>query len=266
MIKRRIRWCLLVISFYLIAVETAFAAHPLITDDTGSQGKEKVQIEINSEFSTDKETEDDVTTKETGSEVAAIISYGITENMDVVFGIPYQRTEIKEDDAVISDEDGISDMSLEVKWRFLEKDGLSLALKPAITLPTGDEGKGLGNGRTSYGLMFITTKEIKAWTFNLNLGYMHNKYKLEEDNEANRKNLWHTSLASAVEVVKNLNAVANIGIEKNPGKNSDTNPAFILGGLIYSVSENFDIDAGVKSGLTKPETDLSFLAGMALRF
>ena len=40
----------------------------------------------------------------------------------------------------------------------------------------------------------------------------------------------------------------------------------ILGGLIYSVSENFDLDFGVKFGLNKPETDFAILAGIALRF
>lgn len=244
----------------------SYAAHPLITDDTGTQGKGKFQMEINSEFAYDKETEEGITVKETGGEIAAILSYGITENIDIVFGIPYQWFKVKEEGDVIAKEDGISDVSLEMKWRFYEKDGLSLALKPGITLPTGDENKGLGNGKASYGIVFITTKEIEPWAFHLNLGYTHNEYKLQADKDANRKGIWHVSLASEVEVIKDLKAVANIGMERNPDKTSNTHPAFILGGLIYSISENIDIDVGVKAGLNKPETDLTFLAGIALRF
>lgn len=250
----------------MYASSTAFAAHPLITDDTGTQGKGKFQIEVNSEFGSDNEKENEIIIKETGGELATIVSYGVAEAVDIVFGLPYEWTKTKEDGAVISDEDGIGDISLEFKWRFYEKDSLSLALKPGITLPTGNEEKGVGNGKASYGLMFITTKEFAPWAIHFNLGYMHNEYKLKEDEEANRKDIWHVSLASTVEVVKNLQAVVNIGAEKNPDKESNIHPAFILGGLIYSISDNLDIDMGIKCGLNKPETDLTFLVGIAARF
>jgi hypothetical protein len=256
---------LLFTSHYLLFT-VSYAAHPLITDDTGTQGKGKFALEVNSEFSREKESVDGITVKETGSEVAAVVSYGFIDNADIVLGIPYQWKKTKEDGEVTSDEDGIGDMSVEIKWRFFEKGGLGFALKPGVTLPTGDEGKGLGNGKASYSLMLITTKEIEPWAFHLNIGYMHNEYKLEEDEDTNRKDLWHASLASAVEVVKDIQFVTNIGVEKNPDKESNTHPAFVLGGVIYSMNENFDIDAGVKIGLNKPETDLTFLAGMAMRF
>ncbi len=244
----------------------AFAAHPLITDDTGSQGGGKFLIEMNSEFTHDRETENDVIIKETGGEVATILSYGVTDDIDIVLGLPYQWKKIREDGEVTSDVNGFSDMSFELKWRCFEKEGLSFAMKPGITFPTGNENKGLGNGRTSYDLVFITTKEIDPWVFHLNLGYTYNEYKLQEDKDANRNDIWHASLASEVEVVKDLKLVANIGMERNPDRTSNTHPVFILGGIIYSVSENFDADFGVKGGLNKPEADYSILAGIAVRF
>lgn len=250
----------------LLCTGSAFGAHPLITDDTGTQGKGKFQWEVNSEFNYDKETAGDVTVKETGGEVATALSYGITDNTDIVLGLPYQWFKVKEDGEVTSKEDGLSDLSVELKWRFFEKDGLSFAMKPGITLPTGNEKKGLGNGRPSYGLTFITSKEIGPWAFHFNLGYARNEYKLREDKEANRKDIWHASIAGELEVIKDLKAVANIGIKRNPDRTSNTHPAFILGGLIYSVSENFDIDFGIKRGLNKPETDYAILIGIALRF
>jgi hypothetical protein len=249
------------VSFHFTQITDSYAAHPLITDDTGTQGKGKVQIEINSVFSRDKEKESGVTIKERGGELATIISYGITDNADIVLGIPYQWFRIKENDLTVEKEDGLSDISLELKWRFFEKDRLSLALKPGITLPTGYEDKGLGIGRVTYSLFFITTKEIEPWAFHINLGYIRNENKVDE-----RKDLWHISLASELEVTKDLKAVANIGIERNPEKTSNTHPAFILGGLIYSLIENIDIDFGIKGGLNKPEKDLTFLVGISLRF
>lgn len=234
----------------------SYAAHPLITDDTGTQGKGKFQLEVNGEYGHDKD--DGVTTKTT--QLASTLTYGIIDPLDIVFGIPYQHIRTKDSESAVS-EDGISDVSIEAKWKFYEKDGLSFALKPGITLPTGDEERGLGAGKVTSHLFFISTKEIKPWAFHLNLGYIRNENKVDE-----RKNLWHASLATTVEVIKDLKLVGNIGVERNTEKGSDIDPAFILGGLIYSVSENFDIDFGVKGGLTKPETDYSVLAGITWRF
>jgi opacity protein-like surface antigen len=250
---------LFTICFSLLTV--SFAAHPLITDDTGTQGRGKFQLEINGETGCNKEEEEGATVKETGSEVAAGLSYGVLDNLDVVVGLPYQWNKVKEDGDVTSDEDGISDMSLEVKWMFYERNGMSLALKPGLTLPTGDDEKGLGAGRMTYSMFFITTKEIEPLAFHFNAGYIRNENKADD-----RKDIWHVSLASEVEAVNNLKLVANLGMEKNPDKSSSTDLAFILGGLIYSVSENYDIDFGIKFGLNKPETDRTLLAGMAVRF
>ena len=55
-------------------------------------------------------------------------------------------------------------------------------------------------------------------------------------------------------------------MERNPDKTSNLDPAFILGGLIYSISKNFDVDFGIRGGLNKPETDYAILAGIAWRF
>ena len=244
----------------------SFAAHPLITDDTGTQGKERMQIEINGEVSSDKSTEGGVTTKTEGRGIAAILSYGITDSADIIIGVPYQWSKTTLDDVVQSDESGIADMSLEAKWRFFEKDGFSLALKPGVTLPTGDENKGLGNGKASYSLTFIPMLESEPWMLHLNLAYTHNEYKLEADKDAKRNDVWHLSLAGGVDIAEGLTVVGNVGMETNEDKSSGKAPAFILGGIIYSVSENFDIDAGVKAGLNEPATDIAYLAGLAVRF
>ena len=115
----------------LLFASNSFAAHPLITDDTGTQGAGKFQLEVNLEYS--KNCRD----SETG--LNAAFSAGIRENMDIVIGSPYQFLSTKVDGSTLT-EDGFSDITLELKWRFCEKDGLSFAIKPGIILPTGEEG------------------------------------------------------------------------------------------------------------------------------
>jgi hypothetical protein len=252
MMKRGVEAVLLVLAFSGMS----FGAHPLITDDTGTQGKGKFQVELNYEF--DHEDTDGV--EESLHDVSMTLSYGIIDSMDLVVGVPYQFVTTKEG-GVTTREDGISDISLELKWRFFERDGLSLALKPGLSLPSGDDEKGLGAGEVGGSIQFIATKEIDAWAFHFNAGYGRNETSVEEETD-----IWHVSLAAEREVCKWLKVVGNVGAERNTDKEDDTPAAFILGGLIFPVMENLDLDIGVKGGLSEPEADYALLAGVAFRF
>jgi len=239
----------------------SWAAHPLITDDTGTQGKGKFQLEINGQYDREKENVAGVSVKATGVETAATLSYGIVDNVDLVLSLPYLWGREKEDGVVVYDEQGIGDAVLEAKMRLLEKDKFSLALKPGISFPTGDEDKGLGTGKIGGQIFLIASQEVEPFAFHANLGYIRNENDADE-----RADIWHASLAATCEVIKNLNLVANVGIERNPDDEANDDPVFFVGGIIYSITENIDVDLGVKVGLTNPETDVTALAGVAIRF
>lgn len=249
-----------------LAGGTAFGAHPLITDDTGTQGKGKFQLEMNGKVARDKEILDGVETREDARELAVALSAGATDTVDLVVGLPWIRSRMKENGATVPDESGAGDASLELKWRFFERGGFSLAMKPGLTLPTGNEERGLGNGRPSYGLTLIATQKWERSFLHFNMGYARKAFELEADRESNRRGICSASIAVGAEVVKELTMVANVGAETNGDKGSNTRPAFLLGGFIYSVTENLDVDLGIKKGLNRPEADLAVLAGVAWRF
>jgi hypothetical protein len=240
----------------VLTTGSAFAAHPLITDDTGTQGKGKFQVEVNGEFA----HEDEDGQKADTTEVAAVLSYGALDNLDIILGVPFQLLRVKEDGDTAS-ESGLSDVSIEVKWRFFEKEKFSLALKPGLSLPTGDDEKGLGSGKVNFSTFLIATGDFDPLSIHANLGYLRNENDVDE-----RKNLWHASVGAEYAAMEELTLVGNIGIEQNTDRNVNTHPAFILGGLIYSISEQVDIDFGIKAGLNDPETDYAILAGLAWRF
>lgn len=255
---RLFRYSFLILFFIIFTSNLVYSAHPLITDDTGTQGKDNKQLEINTEYRWDKE----YGIKEKSFEVATILSYGLLENVDLIFGLPYEFMEVK--DLATGSKDkirGIGDASVELKWRFFEKDGLSIALKPGISLPTGDYDKGLGNGRIGYGGYLILTQELKPLVLHLNFGYFRNESKDEQ-----RRDIWHASIAGEYEMTKRLRLVGNLGIETNPDLAFKTDPAFGLLGLIYSVNDNFSFDLGYKHGLNKPETDHTALFGLVFKF
>jgi hypothetical protein len=250
----------IVVAFLLVHT-VAWGAHPLITDDTGTQGEGKFQIELTGQYDSDKETVNGVSIESTGAQAAATFSYGLAETVDLVLGLPYERSKNEEDGITVNDERGIADMTFDVKWRFFEREGLSLAFKPGMRFATGNDEEGLGAGRTGYQVFMIGSLEAAPWAFHANLGYIDNECKADEE-----KNIWHASFAATGEIIKNLKVVGNVGIERNRDKAADQNPAFLIGGLIYSLLDNVDIDIGVKYGLNEAETEWSLMAGTAFRF
>jgi len=57
----------------------AFAAHPLATDDTGTQGKMKFQVETSAEFAWDKQDN----TKSNSQTINLAVTAGLLDSLDL---------------------------------------------------------------------------------------------------------------------------------------------------------------------------------------
>lgn len=253
------RFKLLTFSFIVITMAAAinlYAAHPLITDDTGTAGKNGIQIEF--AFERGHEKEDGVTEKT--FEAGATLTYGILDSLDIVLGVPYQFIKI-EVAGTNSTEKGISDISLDMKWRFFKTAVLNLAVKPGVSFPSGEEEKGLGTGKIGYSGYLISTAEMGAFAVHFNAGYGRNNNEADEE-----KNIWHGSLACEYSIIDSFKLVADIGVETNTDREGSENPAYVLGGAVYKINDKIAIDAGVKFGLNKPETDYTLLGGLTVSF
>jgi len=245
--------CLL---FLLLWAGEAMAAHPLITDDAGTQGTGKYLLEFGAEYvhKTREEKTEDTTM------ISPQLTAGVRENVDLILQLPYQSKRTKEGDETTT-EDGITDTLIFVKWRFYEKDGFSLALKPGMTVPTGDDNKGRGAGRTTYLAYFIATKEIEPVAIHVNLGYRRNENRIDE-----RRDIYYASIAGEWKVAKDLKLVLDTGIERNADKSSTVDPAFIMGGVIYSLTKSLDIDGGVRRWWNNLDKDYAVCACITWRF
>lgn len=245
----------------LSLASTVFAAHPLATDDAGTNGTLKFQVETSAEFAWDKQD----TIKSNSQTLNLGVSAGLLDTLDLSFAYPYSWQRVTDGGAAVIDNSGFNDLSLALKWRFLELGPASFALKPSVTFPTGNYDRCLGAGRPAYGITLISTVEFKPVAIHANAGYTHQKY-MDVDRDASREELWNLSLAGTVEVMKGLQLVAEIGAATNAGKSSSEWPIFMTGGLIYTVREWLDLSLGVKGGLTGPETDIALLTGLTFKF
>lgn len=241
------------LSMILLIYSSAAAYHPLITDDSGTQGRGNAQLELGIEYAQDKA--EGITSKETL--LSATVAYGLIDSIDIILGIPYLF--VKETGKEC--ENGISDISIEIKCSYGTINNFNLAIKPGITIPSGDDEKGFGTAEITATLFLIIDREFENTSLYFNAGYIRNENKIDE-----RKNLWHISLAGEYRITDALKLVVNAGMEKNPEEESSENPAFLIGGLVYSVIDNLNLDIGVKTGLNSAETDYTLLTGITLNF
>ncbi len=236
--------------------ETVFAAHPLITDDAGTQGAGHAQFEMDGAYSEDRT--DGI--RQDIFQLAPILTYGAADRVDIVVSPGYLMVRTKEN-GVWTQADGVSDTSVEVKWRFIQKKGLGIAVKPGIVFPTGDAGAGLGAGSVGYHVYLIATEEAGRFAFDQNLGYLRNNNSIGE-----RKDLWHLSAAVEMQAAEKFRAVVNFGAQTDPDPPANRAGSFALAGGIYRFSKCLDISGGVKRGLSSPEPDIAYLLGLTFRY
>lgn len=234
---------------------TVCAFHPLVTDDTGTLGMGRFQYELSVDCAQDKGK--GVRTKELS--VNNTFTYGPLNVMDIAIAVPYLY--LKEENGETFDHRGFSDVEIVLKYRFYEEHGLRLALRPSIIVPTGNEKKGLGSGRVGGKVFLLADKELGKITGFFNLGYIRNGNSVGE-----RKDLWHVSMAGGYGVSEKLKVVGNVGVERNPEKGASVPKIFLIGGVVYSLSQEHDLSAALKRGLTRPERTGSITAGITFRF
>ena len=261
---------LLASSFILHPSSFSWAAHPFITDDTGTQGKGSWQLELQGDFLRDERTVGSAERKDKVNVYTSVLSYGVQENLDVQVGIGYLSTRATVSGMTAADESGMSDSTLELKWRFYEKDDFSLALKPGLTLPTGNEDKGLGTGKSSWAIALLATYETEPWTFLGNIAYTRARFKLPQDAEENRSDLWRVSGGAAYALTGEVRLVGELGLRSNESRNDaflpDGTSQFGMLGVIYSPAKTIDFDAGFRKNFNRGESRDAYLVGATFRW
>jgi hypothetical protein len=252
----------------------AWAAHPFITDDTGTQGKGNWQLELQYEYGRNDATADagsgPVRQVSKASVFTTVLTYGLLENLDMALGLNYLNQRVIENGVSTEDSSGMADSTIELKWRFYEADGLSFALKPGVILPTGDENKGLGTGRTSWGIALLATYEAEPWMFLGNVAYSKIRYKLPQDAAENHSHLWRVSGGVSYAATGKLRLVGEGGLRRNEAKDDaflpDGTSQFGMVGIIYSPTKNMDFDAGFRKNFNNAELDKTYLVGATFRW
>jgi len=229
----------------------AYAMHPLMTEDTGVLGKGVRQAELAFQHSSAHALPDIY-----GNELAPVLSYGLNDKTDLLLGLPWSGWSQGG-----NSESGMSDIAFEAKMLLGEKYGWTWLVKPGFSLPTGDEDKGLGAGKSHQWLKGVAGRTFGKLEVYVNLGWYNNANDAGEE-----KGILSASAAGLYEVRPGLKLALDLATETNADKSADEHPLEGMAAAVWAVNQDLDLSAGVKYGLNDAAEGHALLAGATYRF
>jgi hypothetical protein len=227
----------------LLVSTGAYGAHPLNTEDTGTQGSGGWQLELNGERNRDDGVR--------GAQAMAVLSYGIAENADLQAGVPWQD---------LGDERGMGDALVAIKWRFWEQGRLSAGMRAGFLFPTGDEQRGLGNGKTNFAGLLIGSYEGERWLLHAHAGYRDNRNTL-----GNRGSVTELSAAVLYKLTERIRPLLDVSRITNPDTASGEALQNVVLGVIWQATKQLDLDVGLRFG-NQPAIERALMLGTTLRW
>jgi hypothetical protein len=217
----------------------AFAAQPLITDDTGTQGTGGNQLEFG--LTEDKAVQGTKTTKT--HTVPLTYTRGITDTLDLFVSANSMR--IRSTDTTANAQ-GSGNPSFGGKWRFYENEDskTSFGFKQEVRLPinVAKERLALGVAKTSYSSTFIVTQEVPFGAIHANLWSSRDRY---EDLTVNpNASTTRFSVAPVWEVTEQFKLALDAGTETKRTNAATTRTRIGEIGAIYSPSKELDFALG----------------------
>ena len=247
MIRSKRTAILLILAAHAL-VFPAFAAHPLGTEDTGTQGVGNVEIE-------------NALQRVRSADATLVlyqpqVSYGVTPATDLII----QPSILSLRGPGTASTSGFGDTNLDAKWRFFGKAPLSLGVRAGLALPTGRRGLGLPHGDVSPHALLVATCDAAPFTFHANLGVSR-----LPGGAGSRTSVGQASTAMmwAVNEQLILTGEATASADSDPSRGQWTR-GFLVG-VIYTIQPGLDVDTGFQvTRATVPSR--AWLVGLTYRF
>lgn len=242
-----------------LAPAAAFAGlqHPLITENAETVAPQKFEAETAIEYNMFKVGG----TKVNSFTLQETVTGGIMPKLDAFVSVPFSSYKADVDGA--SRESGLNDVTIGARWGFAHVDKMAFAVKPFVSLPTGDEDKHLGEGGVGFGATAVCSLELdKALSIDANVRLTHQATKGDSYNE------FGLGVAGKFEATKELKVVGEVVAAKSDVDGSKW-VSNLTAGAIFAAQKNMDLDLGIRFGLASEENEkdpLAILAGLTFKF
>ena len=232
------------------AAPAAFAAHPLQTEDTGTQGAGNLEIEngvSNARL--------DATTR---TVYQPQFSLGLAATLDAILQPAWVWQH-----APRGGVSGPGDTNVDAKWRFWGSDPLSLAIRAGIELATAERGLGLPRGKAAGHALLALTWDHAATTLHADLGAT---VAPRVAGAPARRTTVNVSGALMQQVDEGLILTLDGAFGQSPDPRRDGWPGTLLAGAIWTARPGLDLDFGWQRSIDDRPVTRTWLAGLTYRF
>lgn len=235
---------------FAVAAPAAFAAHPLQTEDTGTQGAGNLEIENGL-----SRARFDATTQ---TVYQPQLSLGLATTLDAIVQPAYVWQQAPQDDV-----SGRGDTNVDAKWRFWGSDPLSLAVRAGVALSTNEHGFGLTHGKTSQHALLALTWDRSPTTVHANLGMTAVPRAAASPA---RRTMANVSAAVMQQLDEHLILTLDGSFGQSPNPHQASWPGTVLAGAIWTARPGLDLDLGWQRSVDDRPVARTWLAGLTYRF
>lgn len=233
----------------ILFARAALAGHPMLSEDSGTQGTGNAEFEFGFDWSRDHGNRSFLFQPQW--------SYGASPTLDLIV----QPSWLSNADATSEREGGFGDTNLDMKWRFYGAAPLSLAIRAGFELPTSQNELGLPHNDISTHAVVAATIDAAPYSLDANVGYTFNP-----KDTGLRTDLYHLSAAASLALNEQITLTVDTAADSNPDPRNARWPAVALAGIIYTVTPGLDVDAGYRAGLNSSAVQKQWLFGVTYRW
>jgi hypothetical protein len=242
----------LTIAFALaVASPASFAAHPLQTEDTGTQGVNNLEIENGLSHARYDGT--------TLTVYQPQFSLGLATTLDAIVQPSFQWLH----GPATSTVSGFGDTNVDAKWRFWGSDPLSLAIRGGVALPTSEHGMGLPRGKSAEHGLLALTWDHSPTTVHANVGVT---YIPRAPATPARRAMTSVSAALMQQVDERLILTIDTSFAQAANPHRKRWPGTVLAGVIWTARPGLDLDFGWQRSIDDQPIARTWLAGLTYRF
>ena len=220
-----------------VACTAAVAGPPFLTDDPEPVDLNHAEINLI--------TQQTRAAGGRGGSVAGEVNLGCAAEMQCHVAVPVAFDHA----AGGSSQAGPGDIEFGVKYRFLDRpdDGWSAAVYPTLDLPTGDSGRGLGNGRAQLLLPLWVQRSSGPWSWDAGIARLLNRAPDARDS-------WFEGLLAQRAFGDRLTLGAELFHRSSTAIGEPSAAGFNVGAIVgIAPDQNLLVSAG--RGLTHVETN-----------
>ncbi len=228
----------------------AQAAHPMLGEDTGTQGTGRFELEMGGARARDGDLR--------ASEFGVQLSGGVADAVDLIVRPAWLENRSTGEGGATAR--GAGDTALDVKWRFFDGEPFSFGTRVGILVPTGNADEGLGQRKASFHGVLMGQAKYDEWTLIGNAGYVRNPI------EGERSGLWYLTASALWQPAERFKFSAEAAAFTLPDPARNAWQAVARVGVIATLTPWLDVDAGYQFRLNHEAPVQVILAGATIRW